>query len=165
MYRRLWLVIFFVFTLVADQLTKIAVDSYYNLYESKNIIGNFLQLTYVRNSGAAFGISLGSPQIMFAITILVTIILSYLFIKGSLRPSTTFGKIAVVLVLGGAVGNLIDRIRLGEVIDFIDMGIGHYRWPVYNFADIYVTVGMFILFFTYTLTPDKPEIVQISDVE
>ena len=151
MRKHLLLSILFVFTLVTDQLTKIAVDSYYNLYDSRNILGDYLQLTYVRNSGAAFGISFGTPKIMFAVTAIVTIVLAYLFLKGTLKPSSQIGKIAVVLVLGGAVGNLIDRIRMGEVIDFIDMGIGLHRWPVYNLADTYVTIGMFILFFTYAV--------------
>ena len=71
----------------------------------------------------------------------------------------------MVLVLGGAVGNLIDRIRMREVIDFIDMGIGRYRWPTYNFADIYVTVGMFILIFFYALKTEpqgKSDILSID---
>jgi signal peptidase II len=140
---------------VSDQITKSAVDSYFHLHESHTILGNYLKLTYIRNSGAAFGVSIGNPKIMFAISVFVTILLAYLFLKGTLRPTHGIGEAAVVLVLGGAVGNIIDRIRLGEVIDFIDMGIGQYRWPVYNFADVYVTVGMFILFITYGLKSDN----------
>lgn len=114
-------------------------------------------MTYIRNSGAAFGISFGSSNVMFAVTALVIIFLVFLYFKGTLRPDHIIGKISVMMVLGGAVGNLIDRIRMGEVIDFIDMGIGLHRWPIYNFADIYVTIGMFILLIIYTLQKDSPE--------
>ena len=157
MRKYLGLFVIFVFAVVSDQLSKLAVDSSFNLYESHNILGDYLKLTYVRNSGAAFGISFGSSTVMFAVTVLVIILLVYLFIKGTLRPKHIIGKAAVIMVFSGAAGNLIDRIRMGEVIDFIDMGIGLHRWPVYNFADIYVTIGMFILFFTYTERKDGSE--------
>jgi len=155
-FRYYWLFLLFIFTLVTDQLAKTAVDTLYVLHESRSILGSYLQLTYIRNSGAAFGISVGNPKIMIVVTVLVTLVIAFLFFKGTVRPAHALGKAAVVLVLGGATGNLIDRIRFGEVIDFIDMGIGYHRWPVYNLADIYVTVGMFILFFTYTSKTDTP---------
>ncbi len=86
---------------------------------------------------------------MFAMTVFVIALLIYLYVKGSVRPQTMIGKIALLLVFAGAVGNLIDRCRLFEVIDFIEMGIGRYRWPVYNFADIYITFGTILLFLSY----------------
>jgi len=155
--RHLGLFLFFLFAVVTDQLSKLSVVSFFNLYESRDIVGDYLKLTYIRNSGAAFGLSFGNSDVMFVITILVIILLTYLFFKGTLRPDHGIGRIAVFIVLGGAVVNLIDRIRFGQVIDFIDMGIGRYRWPVYNFADIYVTIGMFILFFTYAFKKDRTE--------
>ena len=157
MRRNLWLSVVFIFAVVSDQLSKFAVDSTFNLYDSRSMLGNYLRLTYIRNSGAAFGISFGSSKVMFAVTVLVIILLVYLYLKGTLRPEHIIGKIAVIMVLGGAIGNLIDRIRMGEVIDFIDMGIGNHRWPIYNFADIYVTIGMFILLFIYTVQKDGSE--------
>ena len=156
MLRYYWLLILFIVTLITDQLTKSIVDSLYVLHVSRPVLGSFLQLTYIRNSGAVFGLSIGNPKIMFVMTVIVTLVLAYLFFKGTVRPEHALGKAAVVMVLGGATGNLIDRIRFGEVIDFIDMGIGYYRWPVYNFADIFITFGMVILFFTYALKTEIP---------
>ena len=155
MRRYFWLIVLFIFAVVTDQLSKHAVDSFFNLYESRNIIGDYLKLTYIKNSGASFGISFGNPTVMVVVNILVILLLAFLFLKGTLRPEHILGKIAVFLVLGGAIGNLIDRIRFGEVRDFIEMGIGHYRWPVYNLADIYITFGMFILFFIYAFKKDS----------
>jgi len=147
--RRLWLFLLFTIAVVTDQASKLAVDSYFGLYHSQNIFGNYLRLTYVRNQGAAFGISFGGPKVMLTVSVLVIILLLYMFIKGSLRPSGTAGKAAVIMVIAGAIGNIIDRIRMGEVIDFLDMGIGGKRWPVYNLADVYVTIGMIILLYVY----------------
>ncbi|MFC1606656.1 signal peptidase II [Candidatus Latescibacterota bacterium] len=165
MRKYLWLVVIFIVAVAADQLTKIAVDNSFELYETRSLFGSYFQLTYIRNAGAAFGISVGGPTIMFAATLLVTIILAYLFFKGMLRPEHALGKAAVILVFAGAIGNIIDRIRLGEVIDFIDMGVGLRRWPVYNFADIYVTIGMIVLFLTYAVSTEesKETSAELSD--
>jgi signal peptidase II len=145
--RRIFLPGLFVLAVITDQITKILVDSYFNLYDLRPLIGDVLRLHYIRNSGAAFGLRIGDPAIMLIVNIVVISLLVYLYFSGKIDPGGLPGRSAIVLVLGGAVGNLIDRLRLGEVIDFIDMGIGSYRWPTYNFADIYVTVGMFVLFF------------------
>jgi len=150
----------FLCVVISDQVTKFIIDSTLSLHESRSIIGNVLQLTYVRNSGAAFGLSFGNQTVMFIVTVVVTITLFYLFISGKIDTGTIVGKIALVMVLGGAIGNLIDRIRMGEVIDFIDMGFGRYRWPVYNLADIYVTVGMFMLIFSFVIQSKSSEVSQ-----
>ncbi len=148
--QKLLLTFLFVFAVVSDQISKHVISSRFELYESKRLIGNFLYFRYIKNPGVAFGITLGHPVIMLTITVAIVIVLGILFIKGNLFSDSFLGKIAMVLVLGGAVGNLIDRIRFREVVDFIDMGIGTYRWPVYNVADIYVTIGMIILIFFFT---------------
>ena len=140
---------FFLVLVFLDQATKLTVAAHYMEGESQNLIGDYLRLTYVRNPGAAFSLSFGGPQIMFAMTVFVIALLIYLYVKGSVRPQTIPGKIALLLVFAGAVGNLIDRCRLFEVIDFIEMGIGRYRWPVYNFADVYITFGTILLFLSY----------------
>lgn len=145
----------FLVSLVSDQLTKIFVDSQFHLHESRPIFGNYLLLTYIRNSGAAFGMKFGEPIVMFIVSVAVILLLVYLYWRGLIRPGTTYGKIGFVLILSGAFGNMIDRIRLGEVIDFIEMGIGRFRWPVYNLADIYVTIGMVLLLVTFTFHDNK----------
>ncbi len=149
MSNKLLLFALFVFTIVSDQISKIIVSSTFDLYDKKIIISNILYLSYIKNKGAAFGLSIGHPLVMLTVTILIILIFGYLFLKGKFFPDNIFCNVGMVLVLGGAIGNLIDRIRMREVIDFIDMGIGRYRWPTYNFADIYVTIGMFILIFFY----------------
>jgi signal peptidase II len=147
--HRLFLLTLFIFAVLTDQLTKAAIHSSFELYQAKKIIPHFLSLRYIRNSGVAFGLQIGHPTIMLALTILVILILAYLYFKERLFANRLSGQIAMMFVFGGAFGNLIDRIRFGEVIDFIQMGIGPYTWPVYNFADVFVTIGMFILIALY----------------
>jgi signal peptidase II len=153
---RLKFLLLFLFLVIADQVSKLAVASHFPLYSSTNIIGDILRLSYVRNPGAAFSLSFGNPHIILVVTIIVILFLAFLIYRGIIRPENISGKIALVMIFSGAIGNLIDRIWMGEVTDFIDMGIGAHRWPVYNLADIYVTVGMFILFISYALMKEKP---------
>jgi len=162
---KLLLIALFVFTIVSDQVSKYFIVATFNLHESRRIIQNILYLRYIKNPGAAFGLSFGHPHVMLTITFLIIIILGYLFLKGNLFSNNMLGKTAMVMVLGGAIGNFIDRIRMKEVVDFIDMGVGHYRWPVYNLADIYVTIGMVILiyFFSFKAKPRKHSITRSSD--
>ena len=149
--RILYILAFFI-TLVLDQATKFLVEMLFPLYHSRPIFGDVLRLTYIRNAGAAFGLSFGSPVVMFVIAVVVTGLIALMIVTGRFKSYGRMGKTALVMVLGGGVGNLIDRIRLGEVIDFIDMGIGSYRWPVYNVADIFVTVGIAFLLYSYTFS-------------
>jgi signal peptidase II len=142
---------------ILDQVSKLAVASHFPLYSSTSIVGDILRLTYVRNPGGAFSLTYGNQQIMIVITILVIALLVYLIVRGTIRPEKLPGKIALVMVFSGAFGNLIDRLMLGEVTDFIDMGIGIHRWPVYNLADIYITLGMIILFAGFVFEKEKPE--------
>jgi signal peptidase II len=112
-----------------------------------DIIDGILRITLVKNTGAAFGMFQGQRVFFIAASIIACIILSWL----GLHMTASEGKrrLALSLILGGALGNLIDRIYPGEVIDFIDMGIGTYRWYVYNVADIGVTAGVVLLLLTY----------------
>jgi signal peptidase II len=153
--RILYFFLFCVLVLL-DQWTKLTVASNLYLGETRSLLGNVLQLTYVRNPGAAFSVSFGGPQIMFVITIAVISLLIYLWIRGAIRPESLPGRIALLMVFAGAAGNMIDRIRMGEVIDFIEMGVGNYHWPIYNFADIYITLGMCVLFYLYAVKKDAP---------
>ena len=155
----------FVFTVVSDQVSKYFIVATFNLHESRRILYNILYLRYIKNPGAAFGLSFGHPLLMLTITILIIIILGYLFLKGNLFSDNILGKTAMVMILGGAVGNFIDRMVMKEVVDFIDMGVGHYRWPVYNLADVYITIGMFIMIylFSFKAKPRKTSIIHSSE--
>ncbi len=155
MKNRLLFGLLFGFFVLLDQFTKLLVAARFHLGESRALIGDVVRLTYVRNPGAAFSISFGGPETMFIVTVLVIALLAYLFLKGTIRSEHVAGKIALTMLFAGAIGNLIDRIRFGEVIDFIDMGFGSLRWPVYNVADAAITIGMAIFFITHARQQDS----------
>jgi signal peptidase II len=136
-----------IFILVLDQLTKVIVDSTMPLNHSIPVIEDLFNLTYVRNTGAAFGILAGS-DIAFRLPFLMLFsLLAIGFILMMLRrlPERETGLItALAFILGGAVGNLIDRIAYGEVIDFLDFYWSRFHWPAFNLADSFITLGVMI---------------------
>ena len=131
---------------LTDQLSKFVVRKTMLLYESIPVISEFFHLTYVTNDGMAFGINFPFGIYIFStISIIFTIFLFwYLW---TIKDQGIIIRIGVGLIIAGAIGNLIDRVFLGEVVDFLDFMIGNYHWYVFNLADSYVTVGMgFILY-------------------
>jgi signal peptidase II len=106
-------------------------------------IGEIVRWTHIHNSGAAFGLFQGSR--FFFITVSIISVLVILFVVRGRRYRSKISLIGFGMVLGGALGNLIDRIWLGVVIDFIDVGLGTLRWPVFNVADMGVSIGVIIL--------------------
>jgi signal peptidase II len=131
-----------------DQITKIWIDKTMSLYQSTPIVPGLLDLHYIRNTGAAFGILSGSHtgfRIPFFILVSSVAIGIILFLFYKLEESEVMMPLALSLVLGGAIGNLIDRIRLGEVIDFILFHYKAFQWPAFNVADIAITVGVTLL--------------------
>jgi signal peptidase II len=134
--------------IVVDQLTKFWIDSSMVLHDSIPVIDGLFNITYVRNPGAAFGFLAGaSPAFRYTFFIAVNIvaialILSY--IKKATREEYRL-ILALSLIMAGAVGNLIDRIRFGEVLDFLDFYIGSAHWPAFNVADSSISVGAFFL--------------------
>lgn len=145
---------------ILDQLTKIIVDRTMALYQSIPIVDGLFNLTYVRNPGAAFGIFAGSAEsFRRPFLILVSILVSGFIVTllqrldGRERGLIT----ALTFILGGAVGNLIDRIIYGEVIDFLDVYWRNYHWPAFNVADSFITSGVAIaLFCLYMHEGDDP---------
>lgn len=127
-------------TLLLDQLTKVLVRAQMELHATYPLLGDFLRLRHVRNSGAAFGMFQGSRYLFIAISIASVIAVIYLIRSGRYRFRGS--QVAFGLVMGGALGNLVDRCLIPEVTDFIDMGIGPHRWPTYNVADIGLTLGV-----------------------
>ena len=139
--------------LALDQATKLLVATAMARNDSIEVLGGFFRLTYIHNRGAAFGLSLGGPEIHTFVSLAALVVLAYLF--RTLPSDSRLLRAAVTMVLGGALGNIIDRIRLGEVIDFFDLGIGpDWRWPVFNVADSFVTVGIVILAIGYSRRKD-----------
>jgi len=136
------------FIVVADQLTKFIVDRTMPLHYSIPVIENFFSFTYIRNTGAAFGILAGSHEAIRLPVLIVFSLVAIGFILVLLKrlPSNEMGLItALAFILGGAVGNLIDRIAYGEVIDFLDFYWSDYHWPAFNLADSFITVGVLII--------------------
>ena len=139
--RFLWLV---PLTLVIDQVSKYIVQHTMVRGQSIAVLGeDFFRLTYIHNPGAAFGLNIGSPLAHTAVSIVALVVLVWLF--WTLPRQEYLLRLALILVLGGALGNIIDRLYLGEVIDFFDFGFGSLRWPIFNFADSFVTVGVCLI--------------------
>ena len=145
-----WNVVFLLIALLvvaADQLSKLWIRSSLLVGQSLFETG-FFRLTYVRNAGAAFDFLQGQ-SFLLTIAALIAIAVLLVFIVSIQRHSTfldsRLGRVAIGLVLGGTVGNLIDRLRFGYVTDFIDFGF----WPAFNIADSAVTVG--VILFAYSI--------------
>ncbi len=123
----------------ADQATKLVVVRSFVPGQSIPLVGELIALTYVLNPGGVFGIRLGSSFLHTLLACLALGLVGVLLARH--HPTSRIEQLGFSLILGGAAGNLIDRFRLGHVVDFIDCGVGDYRWPVFNAADIWVTCG------------------------
>jgi signal peptidase II len=142
-------------------LSKTVVVHYFQIGESKPVLGNFFRLTYILNPGGVFGSKLGSQNFYTIISVLALIVTSWFFFNTKSRE--IWLRIGLCMVLGGAVGNLIDRLRFGEVVDFLDFdffnislppskilyfnfpGFFLDRWPVFNLADSFVLIGIVLI--------------------
>jgi len=134
-----FLIIFF------DQLTKILVIKNFQLYESLSILP-FFNLTFIVNYGFAFGF-LNNPSLNQIIVILVIFSIIAYFLYILIKTQDQFFRFSLILVLSGAVGNFIDRVLHGFVIDFIDIYLGSYHWPAFNLADSSITLGFILIMF------------------
>jgi signal peptidase II len=126
-----------------DQLTKATASSRLLVGQPVPVLDDVIRFTLVHNTGAAFGLFPGSRVPFIVISILAILVVIYLFLRETYRSLTN--RILLGCILGGAIGNLVDRVRLGWVIDFIEMGLGSARWPVFNVADSAVTLGVIFL--------------------
>ena len=143
-----------------DLITKACIDSNMSLHESVVVIGGFLNITYVRNPGAAFSfLATASPgfRSVFFLTVTVLAIILVLYYIAKSKTDESLMIFALSLIMSGALGNFIDRVRLGEVIDFIDVHLGAYHWPAFNVADSAITVGAFIMLFVLFKRPKEHE--------
>lgn len=134
--------------LVLDQATKLYVHTTFALHESRPVIANLFAFTYVRNAGAAFGILARQSQeflrLFFpAVTLLALVGLGVYFVRVPYRQTLTLWGLC--LIMGGAIGNGIDRLWLGQVIDFIDVHWYAYHWPAFNVADSSICIGVGLL--------------------
>ncbi len=135
---------------IGDQLTKLWIMATFLPHGQEEIIPGFFNLVYVTNTGAAFGFLAGSKswlrQVFFVAVAVVALVVIF-FAYGHLKRQGKIFVYGLGLIAGGAVGNLIDRLRFGSVVDFLDFYLGSYHWPAFNVADsaISIGVGMFLL--------------------
>ena len=132
--------------LLLDQSTKWLIRSRFLPGETRSVIGDFFYLTYNQNSGMAFGLMQGYSGLISVFSVLAIAFLIYLARRWGKENSVSRGILfSLSLVIGGAAGNLVDRMAWTGVIDFLDFGLGLYRWPAFNVADICISVGVGLL--------------------
>lgn len=132
--------------LILDQATKLYIDRTMDLQESITLVENFFNITYLRNKGAAFGfLAQSSYRLPFFILVSVVAVAVILVVFYRLRLDQKLTAFSLSLIFSGALGNLIDRVRLGEVIDFLDAHWYGHHWPAFNVADSAICVGVFLL--------------------
>ncbi len=133
---------------VLDQCSKACVTTCFGLYESKTVIPGLFSLTHITNTGVAFGLMSGEGGAWKQYGFLLVSLLAIGLIVHFFRQMKTQGPMPVLalgMLLGGAVGNTIDRLRLGNVVDFLDFYVGRHHWPAFNVADAAITCGVFFL--------------------
>jgi len=146
MKRKYWVLLIFCFgILFLDQWTKYLIVQKLAPFQRVEVIQGFFHLTHVRNTGGAFGIFGGEKgglsSVLFVIVSLIAIgTITFLFIK--LKENEKTLALSFSLILSGAIGNLIDRFRYGEVVDFLDFHLSAYHWPAFNIADSAICVGI-----------------------
>ncbi len=134
--------------LALDRWTKFLIQSRFDLHDSVSVIDGFFNITYVRNTGVAFGIfsSISSPAkaiLLSAFAALAAIMVIVYSLKTPLRDRLL--HVALALILGGALGNLYDRLAYGYVIDFLELYVRSYSWPSFNVADSAISIGVILL--------------------
>ncbi len=147
---------------VLDRWTKLLASSHLPYNTPVPLLGEFVRLTYTRNNGVAFGLgqNTGFPYYVFSIVAVAVILVMF-----ARRQVHTFTRqLALSLILGGALGNLWDRLAAGEVIDFIEVGARHVYWPVFNVADSAVSIGVVLFALAWAQPPPAatPDPVQAS---
>ncbi|MBN1464239.1 signal peptidase II [candidate division KSB1 bacterium] len=164
-----------------DQMTKIYISHSMQLHQSDRVLGDFFRITYVENAGMAFGIKVGHSGFFTIFAVIASLaIMLYLF---RMKGEKFLARFSMALILGGAIGNVGDRIIRGSVVDYLDFeffdinippfqflfidfpGYTLNRWPVFNVADCAITVGMLLLFI-FILTEKPPtELEHLGDAE
>ena len=138
-----------VLVFVADQATKALVVATIPYGERVEVIGDLVWLWHLRNTGAAFSLLPGATWLFIPVTLLALGMVAYF--HREFRNRGPWIHVLLGVILGGALGNLVDRIRLGYVVDFVSVGIGDLRWPAFNVADpsVVVGIGILVLYLTF----------------
>lgn len=136
--------------LLADQLSKAAVAALIGMNDRIRVVGDLVQLWHAQNRGAAFSLFQGGTLLFVVVSALAFVLIGYLYRSFRGGPLWIYGVLGVVL--GGVLGNLIDRLRLGYVTDFVSVGIGDLRWPTFNVADASIVLGIGMIVIRLFLT-------------
>ena len=137
------IVIFTIVFFIIDIVSKLIVSNLMDVYDSIIIIKDFFYITYVRNTGAAWSIFAEETLGIMIVSLLIILGIIYYIFKN--KPESRLEKLGYGLILGGALGNLFDRVIYGYVIDFFDFYIFGYDYPIFNLADSFIFVGVIIL--------------------
>ena len=149
------------FIILLDQASKEWVRSAFSLHESVPLIPGFFNLTYIRNTGAAWGMFSGQ-NLALALLALVMLVALVLF-RRKLLPPGRLHRVALGLLCGGIVGNLFDRLRLDYVTDFLDFYVGQWHWPAFNIADAAICIGVGIYILGTLLDRPAPPPAKLPD--
>ena len=151
--KRLYYIVVSIVVILVDAFTKRLITTHLELHETRPLIDRFFQLVYVQNTGAAFGIGANSTSHFVPLLLNSGAILVFLIVVAySLRAGANerLLQIGLHLIVGGAIGNLVDRFRFGSVVDFLDFyivtGSGEHHWPAFNVADSAICIGIVLLF-------------------
>jgi len=139
--------VYTIFVVILDQVTKQIARTYMTFHDSIPVIQNFFQLTYVENSGIAFGINFPGGSVIFPIASIIATVAVFYYLW-LVRKDQIVVRLSLALILGGAIGNLIDRLLFGKVVDFFDFSIVGYHWPVFNVSDSSVTIGLILFLYS-----------------
>jgi signal peptidase II len=141
-----------------DQISKWIILTSMQIGESMSVIPNYFEIIHVRNTGVAFGLLQNIPdsyRLVFFLTVTIVAIAAIFVIFKQSDDDSIILKAILCLILAGAIGNLSDRIIHNEVVDFINVHAFTYRWPTFNIADIYISVGMIALLLYTFIVPQK----------
>lgn len=131
--------------ILLDQVTKALVLQHFQLYDSISVVPGFFNLTHIRNPGGAFGVLAGEGSTLRNVLFLgagsVALGMILFFLRAT-PDKERLMRFTLSLIFGGAIGNIIDRLRFGEVVDFLDFNLVFMRWPAFNVADSAITVGI-----------------------
>ena len=129
--------------LIIDVVSKLIVSNLMNVHDSIVVIKDFFYITYVRNTGAAWSMFAGKTWLLIIVSLVIIGFICFYIYKN--KPKTKIEIVGYSLVLGGAIGNFLDRVIYGYVIDFFDFYIFGYSYPIFNVADIFIVIGVLIL--------------------
>lgn len=140
------------FIVILDQISKFIVKTQLSMYSTIDVIPGFFQIRHVKNSGAVWGLFSNTPhtfipKVITGLSLVALIIVIYYFLK--LNAACIIELTALSLITGGALGNNIDRIIQGHVVDFLEFYVGKFHWPTFNVADFCISSGVILLIFSF----------------